>query len=74
MGRHNLKETINLTIDGEEIKGQNSVTLLDVEIDNDLNFNNHVSNICKKSENKTNAISRIQSFLGQKEKEASVNT
>ena len=31
-------------------------------------------NICKKAGNKINAISRIQSFLGQKGKEALVNT
>ena len=44
------------------------------EIDNELNFNNHISNICKKAGNKINAISRIQSFLGQKETGALVNT
>ena len=47
LGRHQQKETINLTINGAEIKGQNSVTLLRFEADNELNFNNHVSNICK---------------------------
>ena len=42
LGRHNQKETINLTINGAEIKRQNSVALLEVEIDNELNFNNHI--------------------------------
>ena len=74
LGRHKQKETINLTINGAEIKGQNSVTLLGVEIDNELNFNNHKTNICNKAGNKINVLSRIQSFLGQKEKEALVNT
>ena len=74
LGRHKQKEKINLNINGAEIKGQNSVTLLGVEIDNELNFNNHISNICKKAGNKINAISRIQSFPDQKEKEALVNT
>ena len=49
LGRHKQKEKINLNIDEAEIKGQNSVTLLRVEIDNELNFNNHISNICKKA-------------------------
>ena len=62
-----------MKINGEKIKGQNSVTLGD-EIGNELSFNNHISNICKKAGNKINAISRIQSFLDQKEKEALVNT
>ena len=74
LGRHKQKEKINLNINEAEIKGQNSVTLLGVEIDNELNFNNHISNICKKAGNKINAISRIQNFLDQKEKEALVNT
>ena len=51
--------TDNLNINGAEIKDQNSVTLLGVEIDNELNFNNHISNIFKNSGNKVNAISRI---------------
>ena len=50
--------TDNLNINGAEIKDQNSVTL-GVEIDNELNFNNHISNIFKNSGNKVNAISRI---------------
>ena len=63
-----------MKFNGAEIKGQNSVTLLGIEIDNELNFNNHISNVCKKARNKINAISRIQSSLGQKEKKALVNT
>ena len=72
LGRHKQKEKINLNINGAEIKGQNSV--IGVEIDNELNFNNHISIICKKARNKINTISRIQSFLVRKEKEALVNT
>ena len=51
LGSHKQKETICLTINGAEMKGQNSVTLLGVEIDNGLK--------------KINAISRIQSFPGK---------
>ena len=53
---------------------ENSLKLLGVEINNKFNFNNHISNICKKAGNEINVISRIQSFLGQKEKKALVNT
>ena len=74
LGRHIPKETIDLNINGEEIKGQNWVTLLGIEIENELNFHNHISNFYKNAGNEINAISRIQSFLGQKEKEALVNT
>ena len=74
LGRHKHKETINLIINVAEIKGQNSVTLLGFEIDNELNFENHISNIYKKAWNKINVISRNQILLGQKEKVALVNT
>ena len=74
LGRHKQKETINLKINGAEIKGQNSVTLLGVETDNELNFTNHILNISKKAGNKINYISRIQGFLGQKKKEGLINT
>ena len=47
---------------------QNSVTLLGFEIGNELNFNNHISNICKKAGNKINAISRIKEFSRSKRK------
>ena len=55
LGRLKRKEKINLNINGAEIKSQNLVTLLGLEIDNKLNFNNHISNICKKTGNKINA-------------------
>ena len=74
LGRQMQKEKMNLTINGAETKAQNSVTLLRVEIDNELNFNNHISNISKKAENKINAISRTHDFLGQKKKGALVFT
>ena len=51
LARQKQKKTINLKINGTEIKNQNSVTLLGVEIDNELNFYNHMSNICRKAGN-----------------------
>ena len=48
LGRHKQQETINLKINGAKFKSGNSVTLLEVEIDNELDFNNHLSNICQK--------------------------
>ena len=47
-----------LTIHNAEIKSKKSVTLLGIEIDNKLNFEKHVSAICKKANNQLKAISR----------------
>ena len=63
-----------MNINGAEVISRDSVTLLGAEIVNELNLNNHMSNICKKTGYKINAISRIRGFLGQKEKEALINT
>ena len=58
--------TCYLTINNAETKSKKSVTLLDIEIDK-LNFEKHVSTICKRANNQLNAISRIATGLGQKE-------
>ena len=34
-----------------------------------LNFEKYISNICKKASNQLNAICRLQTFIGHKEKE-----
>ena len=60
---------MNLNINGAEIKGQNSVTLLVVvEIENELNFNNNISNICKNAGNKKKTFFlEFRVFLVKKE-------
>ena len=40
-----------LNINDSTISSEDSVTLLGIEIDNKLNFKNHVSTICKKANN-----------------------
>ena len=57
-----------LTINNAEIKSKESVTLLGIATDDKLNFEKHVSTICKKANNQLNAISRIDAVLGEKEK------
>ena len=53
---------------------ESSVKLLSIEIDNKLNFQKHIFNILKKASNQLNAICRLQTFMGHKEKEAMMNT
>ena len=50
LGRHKQKEAINLKTNGAKIKGRDSITLLVVEKNNEINFNNHVSNFLKRLE------------------------
>ena len=60
---YNIK--INTT---NEIKSNESVTLLGVEVDNRINFENHIGNLCKKAGAQIHAIGRLQRFLGFKGK------
>ena len=43
--------------------------LLGVKIDNKLSFEKHISTLGKRASNQWNAISKIQKFMGFKEKE-----
>ena len=47
----------DLNINNSIISSVDSVTLLGIEIDNKLNFEEHVSTICKKASRQLNAIS-----------------
>ena len=58
---HDIDVSIN--IDGETIKGCKSVKLLGLYIDNNLNFNEHVSKICQKVSLKLHALTRISHYL-----------
>ena len=45
--------------ENKKITSEHSVRLLGVEIDNQLNFNNHVSTLCKKAVSQLNTICRL---------------
>ena len=66
--KKDLRKSV-LNINGIELTMESSVKLLDIEIDKQLNFEKHISNICKKASNQVNAICRLQAFMGHKEKE-----
>ena len=69
-----MKDSYSLNINQEVINSENSVKLLGIEIDNKLSFENHISYLVKKASNQLNAISRIQKFMGFKEKEILLNS
>ena len=53
----------DIKIGNDVITSGNSVKLLGVTNDNKLNFNEHVDNICKKTNNKLQALARIAKYL-----------
>ena len=48
-----------LGIDNQQIKTASSVKLLGIQLDNKLNFNYHISNICTSVVSQSNALIRI---------------
>jgi len=57
-----------LNIANTEVKACDVVKLLGVYIDKDMNFNYHISDLCKKAGRKINALSRISNTLDAKSK------
>ena len=53
-----------IQISNEDIQIVPSVKLLGITIDNHLNFNEHISGICKSAANQLNALVRLKTFLG----------
>ena len=46
-------------IENEKITSENSAKLLGIEIDNQLNVDNHVSTLCNKAGSQLNAIGKL---------------
>ena len=51
-----------------------SVELLGIQIDDKLNLNLHISNICRSAANQLNSLIRLKPFLGFKENKILINS
>jgi hypothetical protein len=56
-------DNISINLFDETITPKNSVKLLGVHLDDKLNFERHISEICIRASRKINALSRISKFL-----------
>ena len=65
---------INLNFQGHSIKSEETVKLLGVTLDYKLNFDPHISNLCKKAAAQLNVLKRLKSFIGFTEKEVLVQS
>ena len=63
-----------IAIDNQQIKAVSSVKLLGVQLDDKLNFDSHISSICKSAANQLNALIRLKDFLGFQEKKVLINS
>ena len=53
----------NMSLDGKTIKSSDTVELLGIILDKNINFKRHTQNICRKANNKTKALLGIRKFL-----------
>ena len=65
---------INLDFLGQSIQSTETVKVLGVTLDYKLNFDPHISNICKKAASQLNVLKRLKSFIGFAEKEILVQS
>ena len=63
-----------ITINQKNIKTSLSVKLLGVHIDNKLNFNLHITKICRSAANQLHALIRLWMFLNFEEKKTLINS
>ena len=74
LNRKEAQAAHKLIIDNKEIKTTNLIKLLDIIIDNQSRFNEHISILCSKAAMQLNALSRLQKYMGKSEKEAIINS
>ena len=56
-------DKISVNVGKEEIKCEKSVKLLGIQIDDKLDFSEHVSTLCKKASLKLHALARISNYM-----------
>ena len=63
LNRHNAYLDKPLQINTCTIRASSNITILGVEIDNKLNFESHINEICIKTSKQINALKRMKHFL-----------
>ena len=58
----NVKDT-NIMMSNIEVKSGSEMRLLRLTIDANLNFNSHISDICKRASRKVGVLTRLQNLL-----------
>ena len=58
-----VTNNVTITIGNASIETSNTIELLGIIIDNKLNFNEHISNLLKKGNQKLHALARISKYL-----------
>ena len=68
------KNNLVANIHGTVIKNSHSEKLLGITIDSDLKFDEHITNICKKANQKLHALARVSSFMNLRQRKIIMNS
>ena len=63
-----------ININGKTIRSEETVKLLGVTLDYKLDFDPHISNLCKKAATQLNVLKRLKALIGFKEKKILVQS
>ena len=59
---------VNISIQGKSIKSEDSVKFLGTKLENKLNVDSHISDLCNKAVTQLNVLKRLKSFIGFEER------
>ena len=59
------QENVSVNLGNENIPCSSTVDLLGIKIDYQLNFNEHVSKLCKKGNQKLHALARVSKYMSK---------
>lgn len=63
LNRHGGDETHSLNLGDCVIESSNAITVLGLDIDNKLNFNGHIDDLCSKASKQVNSLKRMKHLL-----------
>ena len=65
MEKKTKSQNLSFNLNGNKIVCEDNVKLLGVTIDSDLNFDNHISEMCKKASRQLNILKRIGKYMNR---------
>ena len=65
---------IDISLCDKNIKSEKTVKLLGIKLDTKLNFDAHISDLCKKAPTQLNVLKRLKQFIGFEERKALVQS
>jgi len=72
--KNKIGNSYSIDLGENKVLSEKSVTLLGIQIDNKISFEDHISSLCKKASSQLNAIGRLKKYMGFKQREILINS